>query len=625
MHLPKLQLAAIFFTALALLTMGTMQAQAAITDGLEAYWTFDAINAGFVDDSAAGAYPGLVVGNVTADTGIIGGALNFGGGANNSDYVTVGDYLDPGLDSYTTSFWFQAATVAEGNADVFISKGNAGSSDPGYMMYVNGVGNPICVRGSGPNGSTERAEQRYTAAFDTEWHHLAMVFDRTNEVVRGYYNGINIGWSTGYYGVDDQLVAGSTITAPGKDLTFGTNPGITSYDFSYEGKMDDVGMWRRALGEDEIYGIYKAGVEGTALSSAVPVAVPQRPERPGDVAGGPVVTGGTTPYAWYRADEGVVTWEDANETELTAWWSDQSGNNRHLEVVAGNPQLTANGNHGRASLTFDGDDKIHSPATDWGTAAAGTVLAVWKASGFSTDHTDTNLTFLYDGSDPADGERDRQFLLYGDFQGALETDWMQGGGYDDDNDSYNGGDRVLVDAAGLGDSVLDQWFVTAVTHTTGTDDKLRVNGDEIFSGNMLSSGINGLNVGYAVNGSYGYQGELCELIVFEGLLSQTELEAVEQELMARWGMAAQVPGDATGDGIVNVSDLGVLATNYGAGSGFGWSEGDFTGDGFVDVDDLGVLATYYGTGTAAQAVPEPSSLVLLAGLSLLVAFRRNRR
>ena len=540
MCLRKLLIAAILCAPLAMLAMGTAAAPAEIIDGLEAYWTFDAIDAGgVVVDSATGAYPGTIVGDVMAGSGIIGGALNFGGGAGNVNYVTMGDNLDPGLDNYTVSLWFKAATVAAGNADVFVSKGNAGSSDPGFMMYVNGVGNPICVRASGPTGSTSRAEQRYTAAFDTQWHHLAMVFDRTNEVVRGYYNGTNIGWSTGYYSVDDQLVAGSSITAPGKNLIFGTNPGITAYDFSYEGKLDDVGIWRRVLNDDEIYGIYKAGVDGTPLSSAVAVSLPQRPERPGAVAGGPVVAGGTTPYAWYRADAGIVTWEDLNGIEKTAWWSDQSGNNRHLEVVSGDPEPTCNGIDGRATLTFNGDDKLLSTAAEWGTAAAGTVLAVWKANAFDTDH-DTNLTFLYDGSDPDDGQRDRQFLIYGDLQTGSQIDWIQGGGYDDATDSYNGGDRVLVDAAGLGNSVLDQWFVTAVTHTTGSNDTLRVNGREIFSGNMKSSGLNGLKVGCAVNDSYEFNGELCELIVFEGLLSESELASVELELMQRWGLV-EVP------------------------------------------------------------------------------------
>ena len=69
-----------------------------------------------------------------------------------------------------------------------------------------------------------------------------------------------------------------------------------------------------------------------------------------------------------------------------------------------------------------------------------------------------------------------------------------------------------------------------------------------------------------------------------------------------------VPGDANGDGYVDVSDLGILATNYGAGGGFGWEDADFTGDGFVDVSDLGILATAYGTVPDAQSVPEPGAV-----------------
>ncbi len=84
-----------------------------------------------------------------------------------------------------------------------------------------------------------------------------------------------------------------------------------------------------------------------------------------------------------------------------------------------------------------------------------------------------------------------------------------------------------------------------------------------------------------------------------------------------------IPGDANEDGAVDVTDLGILATNYGAASGKTWGEGDFNDDGAVNVTDLGVLATYYGTGTAAAAVPEPSVLALLiAGLAILVWCKR---
>ncbi len=84
-----------------------------------------------------------------------------------------------------------------------------------------------------------------------------------------------------------------------------------------------------------------------------------------------------------------------------------------------------------------------------------------------------------------------------------------------------------------------------------------------------------------------------------------------------------LPGDANGDGNVDVTDLGILATNYGAVGGAEWSTGDFSGDGNVDVSDLGILATNYGV-VAAEAVPEPSTLSLLL-FGMLALIRRRRR
>jgi hypothetical protein len=55
-----------------------------------------------------------------------------------------------------------------------------------------------------------------------------------------------------------------------------------------------------------------------------------------------------------------------------------------------------------------------------------------------------------------------------------------------------------------------------------------------------------------------------------------------------------IPGDATLDGVVDVSDLGVLAANYGKDTLVGWEQGDFNGDGVVNVGDLGILAGNYG-------------------------------
>ncbi len=88
-----------------------------------------------------------------------------------------------------------------------------------------------------------------------------------------------------------------------------------------------------------------------------------------------------------------------------------------------------------------------------------------------------------------------------------------------------------------------------------------------------------------------------------------------------------IPGDANIDGAVDVTDLGILATNYGLTSGAEWALGDFTGDGAVNVSDLGVLATYYGQSATVAGVPEPSTFVgvLIMCLAGLLARAHRKR
>jgi hypothetical protein len=70
-------------------------------------------------------------------------------------------------------------------------------------------------------------------------------------------------------------------------------------------------------------------------------------------------------------------------------------------------------------------------------------------------------------------------------------------------------------------------------------------------------------------------------------------------------------GDANHDAIVDVSDLGILATNWQATSGKNYQLADFNYDGLVDVSDLGILATNW-----QKSVPATGPLAAATGASL---------
>ena len=125
--------------------------------------------------------------------------------------------------------------------------------------------------------------------------------------------------------------------------------------------------------------------------------------------------------------------------------------------------------------------------------------------------------------------------------------------------------------------------------TDGMRDVNTVFANEIPAGWTLTSatGIdnNGDIVGYGTNGTYN-----------EGFL-----------------LTATLPGDANGDGKVDINDLTIVLSHYGQ-TGMSWGQGEFTGDGTVDINDLTIVLAHYGQSLGASGagnlsdVPEPSTL-----------------
>ena len=95
------------------------------------------------------------------------------------------------------------------------------------------------------------------------------------------------------------------------------------------------------------------------------------------------------------------------------------------------------------------------------------------------------------------------------------------------------------------------------------------------------------------------------------------------------GVETCLPGDANLDGTVDINDLTIVLAHYNQ-TGMGWTQGEFTGDGTVDINDLTIVLAHYNQSVGAAslaAVPEPSSVALLAAVALSAAWviARQRR
>jgi hypothetical protein len=106
-------------------------------------------------------------------------------------------------------------------------------------------------------------------------------------------------------------------------------------------------------------------------------------------------------------------------------------------------------------------------------------------------------------------------------------------------------------------------------------------------------------------------------------------------------------GDADLNGVVNAVDFGILAANFNHGS-TAWDQGDFNYQGVVNAVDFGYLAANFNEGASGTSVgpsalndpalvafatanglmadvPEPGSIIILAGGSLGLMARSRRR
>ncbi|MCX7985429.1 MAG: T9SS type A sorting domain-containing protein [Bacteroidales bacterium] len=206
------------------------------TNGLVGWWSFS----GNANDESGYEKHGVVNGAVlSADRfGFDSSAYYFN---NDNSFINCGAFDLHGLTKnsvMTLCYW----TFSENDSWPFIYKYHNGVPHNSNYALGNNGGN-ILITGNGTNVAILNPTKK------DSWMHIGLVFDGLKDLLIIYYNGSYVGTYpiNLAYGVSD------------RNLIFG--PRFNVFDNSYKisnGKLDDIGIWRRALTPYEISKLYKA-------------------------------------------------------------------------------------------------------------------------------------------------------------------------------------------------------------------------------------------------------------------------------------------------------------------------------------------------------------------------------
>jgi hypothetical protein len=212
------------FTLLAFASMPSSAAD--ITSDLVVHWKLDDNT-----DDSAGSNDGTFTGSPDSVSGKIGGAYSFDGSSEDMTFSASG--LPSGAANRTLAAWARPTSTSGGIHHV-ISYGRTGTGNM-FTLSRNGTSAASYTWAGGP-----LVANKWNAGV---WSQIASTYDGTK--VRLYFDGVE--------------VANTTQT-----LTTGTGAGriASRMDQNYEewdGEIDDVRVYSRALSADDIHALYVQG------------------------------------------------------------------------------------------------------------------------------------------------------------------------------------------------------------------------------------------------------------------------------------------------------------------------------------------------------------------------------
>ena len=217
-------------------------------DGLVGYWGFN----GNADDQSGNGNNGTVNGaTLTTDRyGNIGKAYNFNGSSNiqvpNSNSLQIGNQM-------TVSVWFTYSNLNNG-VNYLLQKGSGyGCTNTGYHLSFDNNNGAVPFNKVFAYGQNDNCAGIGDNSFlDSSWHNITIVYNPPNGN-QIYFDGIlQTGNTSG--------CNNCTILNTNDILTFGAPTNSLGFQLCYNwnGTIDDIAIYNRALTQQEITNLYNA-------------------------------------------------------------------------------------------------------------------------------------------------------------------------------------------------------------------------------------------------------------------------------------------------------------------------------------------------------------------------------
>jgi Concanavalin A-like lectin/glucanases superfamily len=221
--------------------------------GLVAAWGFNEGTGTTTADTSGNGNTGTISGATWTTAGRYGKALTFDGV---NDFVNLGNPGELQLTgSMTVSGWINAAAFPVDDAAVVSKR----SSDAvGYQLDTTVDRGPrtIGFKISNAAGTSTVARYGATTLQVSTWYHVAGVYDAAAQTLKVYLNGQ----------LDNGVLLGTVPTSQPStnvNLHVGQRPGSPG-TYNFQGRLDDIRIYNRALSQAEIQADMTTPVGGTA-------------------------------------------------------------------------------------------------------------------------------------------------------------------------------------------------------------------------------------------------------------------------------------------------------------------------------------------------------------------------